>query len=226
LSQLGGTLPEFETDPERVIDLLAAVGSPPRTSPQDRDAIKAWVDGNADRDKARAVYDSLAQLRVGEGWIWASDHDLIKRVKFPPIVTLDTSKTPKAGDGPLVAPVLAEADIEKLKGRFTQIEGQQTGRATPKPASTKRTKAPVVLRARKAAPPQKTHQAHAARSRRRRYRPRPHERQLTQNQLVERLHTYQGNIARLEHGRAQATVRTLKRIAIATGHRLVIDFRK
>jgi hypothetical protein len=32
------------------------------TSPQDRDAIKAWVDGNADRDKSRAVYDSIAQL--------------------------------------------------------------------------------------------------------------------------------------------------------------------
>jgi hypothetical protein len=68
------------------------------TSPQDRDAIKAWVDGNADRDKARAAYDSLAQLRVGEDWIWAPDHDLLKRVKFPPIATLDTSKTPRAAD--------------------------------------------------------------------------------------------------------------------------------
>ena len=34
------------------------------TSPQDRDAIKAWVDGNADRDKAKRVYDSLAKLPV------------------------------------------------------------------------------------------------------------------------------------------------------------------
>ncbi len=41
------------------------------TSPQDRDAVKAWVDGNADRDQGRAVYDSLARLRVGDGWIWA-----------------------------------------------------------------------------------------------------------------------------------------------------------
>jgi len=47
------------------------------TSPQDRDAITAWVDGNADRDKARDVYDSLAQLKVGEGWIWAPDHNLL-----------------------------------------------------------------------------------------------------------------------------------------------------
>jgi transcriptional regulator with XRE-family HTH domain len=49
---------------------------------------------------------------------------------------------------------------------------------------------------------------------------------LTQDELAQRLNTHQGNIARLERGRTQATVRTLKRIATATGHRLVIDFRK
>jgi len=36
------------------------------TSPQDRDAIKAWVDGNADRDKARDVYDSQS-AKAGYG---------------------------------------------------------------------------------------------------------------------------------------------------------------
>jgi transcriptional regulator with XRE-family HTH domain len=50
--------------------------------------------------------------------------------------------------------------------------------------------------------------------------------ELTQEQLAERLKTHQSTIARLEHGRTQVTVRTLKRIATATGHRLVIDFRK
>jgi transcriptional regulator with XRE-family HTH domain len=48
---------------------------------------------------------------------------------------------------------------------------------------------------------------------------------LTQTQLAERLKTDQGNIARLERGRSQATVRTLQRIGEATGHSLVIDFR-
>jgi DNA helicase HerA-like ATPase len=43
------------------------------TRPQDRDAVKAWVDGNADREQARVVYDSLAKLPVGEGWVWAPD---------------------------------------------------------------------------------------------------------------------------------------------------------
>jgi hypothetical protein len=59
---------------------------------------------------------------VGEGWVWAPGHDLLKRVKFPLIATPDPSKTPKAGDKPLVAPVLAEADIANLKRKFAQME--------------------------------------------------------------------------------------------------------
>src|ERR1700756_1476117 len=111
------------------------------TSPQDRDAIKAWVDGNADRDKARDVYDSLAHLKVGEGWIWAPDHSLLKRVKFPPITTLDTSKTPKAGDARIPAPVLAHTDIAKLKTAFARL---QSGRSSPKAPAPKPAKPPRV----------------------------------------------------------------------------------
>lgn len=90
------------------------------TSPQDRDAIKAWVDGNADRDKARAVYDSLAQFGVGEGLVWAPDHGLLERVRFPPIRTLDTSKTPKAGEARVAAPVLAAAEITSAPSRSSR----------------------------------------------------------------------------------------------------------
>jgi transcriptional regulator with XRE-family HTH domain len=45
-----------------------------------------------------------------------------------------------------------------------------------------------------------------------------------QTQLAERLKTDQGNIARLERGGSQATIRTLQRIAEATGHSLIVDF--
>lgn len=47
------------------------------TSPQDRDAIKSWVEGNADRDTAKTVMESLAALPVGEGWVWAPVHGLL-----------------------------------------------------------------------------------------------------------------------------------------------------
>jgi hypothetical protein len=199
------------------------------TSPQDRDAIKAWVDGNADRDKARDVYDSLAQLRVGEGWIWAPDHDLLKRVKFPPIATLDTSKTPKAGDARLITPVLAGVNISKLKTRLERILAQHGGKLTP--PKRLRANPPVKPAAKPAKPAGKLARPKPAKQTPSRdpvaaailrARSAAH---LTQTQLAERLKTDQGNIARLERGRTQATIRTLQRVAAATGHSLVVDFR-
>ena len=47
---------------------------------------------------------------------------------------------------------------------------------------------------------------------------------LTQAELAKRMKTTQGAIARLESGAALPSTRTLKRFAIATGHRLKISF--
>jgi ribosome-binding protein aMBF1 (putative translation factor) len=193
------------------------------TSPHDRDAIKAWVDGNADRTKAKDVYDSLAHLRVGEGWIWAPDLSLLQRVKFPPIATLDTSKTPNAGDAPISAPVFAESDIARLKAKLAQIEARDsmkapTGTSRTRSASEPHSKANSRPPSKKRAPEQDPIAAALLMARMRAG--------LTQQQLADRLHTDQGNIARLERNRTQATVRTLKRVAEATGHELVVNFRR
>ena len=192
------------------------------TSPQDRDAIKAWVDGNADRDQAKKVYNSLAKLPVGEGSIWAPDHDLLEHVTFPAIRTLDTSKTPKAGDARISAPVLASADLAKITKQIQAIQAAQgdkskrTTKGTAKPsldpARTKPAKpckevttaAPallgaVILAARTAA-------------------------KLSQIPLASRLLTSQANLVRLEKGRGLPATRTLQRIAKVTGHKLVITF--
>ena len=93
------------------LSVLIALGV---TSPQDREAIKAWVEGNGDRDKARAVYESLASLPRGEGWVWAPDFDILKRVCFPKIKTLDTSSTPSSGEQRIEPKKLARADIGRL----------------------------------------------------------------------------------------------------------------
>lgn len=94
------------------LSTLVALGV---TSPQDRDAVKAWVEGNADRDQARAVMDSMASLGVGEGWVWAPDFDLLERVRFPKIRTLDTSATPKAGEKRVEPKRLAKADLTRIR---------------------------------------------------------------------------------------------------------------
>ena len=48
---------ELNKDMLAQLSVLIALGV---ASAQDRDAIKAWVEGNGDRDKARAVYDAGA----------------------------------------------------------------------------------------------------------------------------------------------------------------------
>ncbi len=47
---------------------------------------------------------------------------------------------------------------------------------------------------------------------------------LTQDEVAERMETSQSAVARLEGGRSNASLRTLKRYAAATGTRLQISF--
>ncbi len=90
-------------------------------APQDRDAVKAWVDGNGDKDRAREVFDTLAQLGVGEAWVYASEEGTIKRARFPKIKTLDTSATPKAGEKRVEPKTLAEVDLSAIKTALASV---------------------------------------------------------------------------------------------------------
>lgn len=94
------------------LSVLVALGLP---SPHDRKAIEAWVEGNADKSEAKAVTSSLANLSVGEGWVWAPDHQILERVRFPRNQTLDTSATPKAGNEPVRAQTLADVDLSPVR---------------------------------------------------------------------------------------------------------------
>lgn len=196
------------------LSTLVALGV---TSPQDRDALKAWVEGNADRAQAKAVYDSLASLPVGEGWVWAPDYDLLKRVRFPLIRTLDTSKTPKAGEKLLTAPVLAKADIAKITKQIQDIQSERS-----KPATTARSErsAKVATPARRVSTSDTLKQlGPAIRAARRAAN-------LSQVALAKKLNTSQAAVARLESGRASPTMMTLQRVAEETGHGLTVQFRK
>jgi hypothetical protein len=84
------------------------------TAPQDRKAIEAWVEGQADAKKGREVLDTLARLQRGEGWVWAPELDVLERVTFPPIETYDSSRSPEHGDE-LVEPAAADVDLAGLK---------------------------------------------------------------------------------------------------------------
>jgi hypothetical protein len=96
------------------------------TGPQDRIAMKAWIDGQGDPVTGKVVLDSLAQLKVGEGWVWAPEVDMLERVQFPLITTFDSGRTP--GDDEKIAPPtkLAAVDISGITASFTAIEHEAT----------------------------------------------------------------------------------------------------
>ena len=55
------------------------------TSSQDREAIGAWIEGQADRQEGRRILAELPRLRQGEGYLWAPSNGLLERVQFPAI---------------------------------------------------------------------------------------------------------------------------------------------
>lgn len=83
------------------------------TAPQDRKAIEAWVEGQADAKKGREVLDTLARLQRGEGWVWAPELDVLERVRFPAIRTFDSSRSPEDG-APAETPRGAALDVQEI----------------------------------------------------------------------------------------------------------------
>lgn len=82
-------------------------------APQDRKAVKEWIDGAADPEQGRAVLDSLANLARGEGWVWYPEGAHLERTKFPPIKTYDSSATPE--HGAKSGPQVGEINLEEVR---------------------------------------------------------------------------------------------------------------
>jgi len=90
------------------------------TSSQDREAVGRWIEGQADRAEGRRILGALPRLARGEGWVWAPGNDVLARVCFPRIRTLDSSQTPRreaqAGTPRILAPVDLSVIREALAG--------------------------------------------------------------------------------------------------------------
>ena len=77
-------------------------------APQDRAAIKDWVDGCGDATTGKQVMDSLASLAKGECWVWYPEGSHLQRVKMPLPKTFDSSAAP---DESKKTPALAKIDL-------------------------------------------------------------------------------------------------------------------
>lgn len=109
---------------QRPADISKAVLSQMQTliihqllAPQDRTAVKGWVDGHADKAKALEVMSSLAGLSVGQRWLLSPRADVLELGHTPALTTFDSSASPKAGEK-VADPVMADASaaIERVLG--------------------------------------------------------------------------------------------------------------
>jgi hypothetical protein len=115
------------------------------TSPQDRAAVKLWIDVHAD---ARDILATLPSLAPGECWLWQPSRGEPVRFQWRRRSTFDAGATPKIGEKRTVA-TLADVDlgaiteamaetIEKakaddpklLRARIAQLEKELASRPT------------------------------------------------------------------------------------------------
>jgi len=94
-------------------------------STQDRRAVQEWIRAQADEGQEREVFDSLARLGKGDGWVWMPERGVLERTHFPPIRTYDSSRTPEAGsEGHReveLAP-LSDDDLGELRSLLAEAE--------------------------------------------------------------------------------------------------------
>lgn len=68
------------------------------TGPQDKKAVREWIEDNADIDEQKAFIKSLATLKRGELWVWSPSFlKCMAKVHIRKKRTFDSSATPKAG---------------------------------------------------------------------------------------------------------------------------------
>jgi hypothetical protein len=95
------------------------------TSTQDRDALDAWIEGQADKAEGKAIKDALPTLQIGQGVVWIPGRGTLEApAKFPQKVTFDSSRTPKSGEKKKRTAALKPLDLGKLKERLGAVEAE------------------------------------------------------------------------------------------------------
>jgi uncharacterized protein len=102
------------------------------TSAQDRAALAAWIDGQADKAEAKRIIADLPKLTRGTGYVWAPGQSILKKTPFPPIATFDSSRTPKRGERIKDPTRRAGIDANALGAIQTAIKSAIEAKAGPK----------------------------------------------------------------------------------------------
>lgn len=91
------------------------------TSPQDRSALKAWIDANDDADHQRDFLAQLSSLKLGEAWFWSPGWlKLFQHVKVRARNTFDSSGTPDSAGASATPKRFADVDLEAIRGKLAK----------------------------------------------------------------------------------------------------------
>jgi hypothetical protein len=108
------------------------------TASQDRDAIGAWIEGQADRQEGKRILGDLPRLQQGEGYLWAPGRGILERAAFPAIGTFDSSRTPKRGERPAMPATLAAVDLTAIVAALAASGDAGEPKAAPRASSRDR----------------------------------------------------------------------------------------
>jgi hypothetical protein len=97
-------------------------------APQDRAAVEAWIADQADVQRGKEIIASPPSLKIGEGWLWAPEIDVLERIKFPKITTFDSSRSP---DGEGSTKICARTDQSGRHSRQARQHQAREGRQRP-----------------------------------------------------------------------------------------------
>lgn len=93
------------------------------TASQDRKALGAWIEGQADKAEGAAMLGRLPTKARGEAVVWLPARGILADVAFPAKTTWDSSRSPKRGEtrARIDLPAL---DLGGLKERLTTVEAE------------------------------------------------------------------------------------------------------
>lgn len=93
------------------------------TSSQDRAALGAWIEGQADRQQGKDILASLPAMQRGQGVVWVPARGILETTSFPAKATFDSSRTPTRGEKQQPRE-LKPLDLDRLKGKLASIEDE------------------------------------------------------------------------------------------------------
>jgi hypothetical protein len=90
------------------------------TASHDRNALDAWIEGQADPGQGKQIKDALPTLPIGTGVVWLPRRQILETAAFPAKLTFDSSRTPKRGEK-RERRDLKPVDLGKLKEKMAAV---------------------------------------------------------------------------------------------------------